>query len=101
MARPDHFGDSAGTWNRINRELWTELGMKVPFPALAEIRHIRQRRNSKQGNTELKLEAKILLAIRQGIPWEHAYSHNIEYIVSPSEGGLDQLSNIRLSEEIR
>lgn len=101
MARPDHFGDCAATWNRINRELWAELGMKVPYAALAEIRRIRSTRGGRQGNTEAKDETKILLAIKQGLEWQHAYGRSIEHIKPRAQGGLDVLANIRLSEDLR
>lgn len=97
MARPGHFGDSSGVWNQISRELFAELGMKVPPAALDEIRRIRAKRGGKQGNTEMKTEVKILLAIREGKPWELAHSRDIEYIVPRVDGGKDELSNIRLS----
>lgn len=101
MARPDHFGDSAGNFNKINRELWAELGMQVPLEALHEIRRIRSKRSGRQGNSEVKAETKILLAIRQGVPWEHASSREIEYITPRWRGGADELSNMKLSEHIR
>lgn len=74
--------------------------MKVPLEALHEIRRIRSKRSRKQGNSESKMEAKILLAIRQGIPWEHAYGKRIEYIVERRDGGRDELSNLRLSDTL-
>lgn len=98
MARPGHFGDSSGVWNRISRELFAELGLKVPPDALNEIRRIRQKRGGKQGNTEMKTEVKILLAIRQGILWQHAFGREIEYVVPRANGGKDELANIRLGE---
>lgn len=98
MARPDHFGDCAGTWNRISKELFHELGMSIPYDALAEIRRLRAKRGGKQGNTEMKDEVKILLAIRAGIPWQHAVSREIRYIVPRSDGGKDELANLSLTE---
>lgn len=101
MARRNHFGDSAGVFNAVNRQLWAELGMRVPYEALAEIRRIRSKRSGRQGNSEVKAETKILLAIRDGIPWQHASSHEVEYVVPRWRGGLDELSNMKLSERIR
>ena len=101
MARPDHFGDSSRVWNQINRALYGELGLRIPLDALVEIRRLRGKRGGKQGNTEVKTETKILLAIRAGLPWQHSYGRSIEYIVPHAQGGRDELENIRLSEVLR
>lgn len=96
MARANHFGDCAGTWNRVNKQLFSELGMRVPYEALAEIRRIRAKHGHKQGNSEMKAITRILLAIRQGMPWQHACGARIDYLVPQSEGGTDTLDNMRL-----
>jgi hypothetical protein len=105
MARPNHQGDSSGTFNRMCKELFKELGMRIPYDALSEIRRIyrKRRANGKAGagNTEHKMVLKILLAIRDGMEWQHAYSYNIEYIVPFSQGGIDNLNNVRLSTKMR
>lgn len=97
MARPGHLGDSSATWRKMQMELFKELGMQVPYEALAEIRRIRNKRNKRTGNTENKTIVKILLAIRDGIPWAHAFGREIEYIVPFKNGGKDRLDNVRLS----
>jgi hypothetical protein len=97
MSRPGHFGDCARNWNEVCRQLWQELGTRVPYEALEEIRRIRRKRSGKQGNSEGKLEAKILLAIKQGIDWHHAYGRSISYIIARRDGGKDELTNIQLT----
>lgn len=104
MARPGHFGDCAGTWNRLVKELWKLVGQQVlddhlkngKNSALMAIRKIRRSRDGKQGNSEVKMEAKILLCFRDGIPWTSAYASTIDYIISQRNGGKEELSNIRL-----
>jgi hypothetical protein len=104
MARPEHFGDCSAKWKRYAGFLFKELGMKVPYDALTAIRHLRDhnsgfsRRTGGAGNTEWKTIVKILLAIRDGLPWQWAYGRKIEYIKKASQGGRDTLANIRLSE---
>jgi hypothetical protein len=97
MARPDHFGDAAGRWNLINKELYKQLGLSIPKDALDKIREIRNSRRHKQGNTEVKREAKILIAIRDGIDWRMGEMMEIMFIQPRSEGGLEVASNVRLS----
>jgi hypothetical protein len=104
MPRPGHFGDCAGVWNKLVKELWLLVGEQVladhlksgPNSALMAIRRIRKSRNAKQGNSEIKLEAKILICFRDGIPWSTAFVRDIDYIVNWKDGGKEELSNIRL-----
>jgi hypothetical protein len=96
MARKGHFGDAAGRWNEINRQLWQEVGNRVPLEAVLKIREVRGLRNGRQGNTEMKREAKILLAIRDGIDWRFAESMEVDHKVAMRNGGEDVASNICL-----
>ena len=70
--------------------------MKVPYEALAEIRRIRALSGGRQGTTEVKRELKILLALRDGIPWETAGMMEIDHIQSRRDGGNESASNLRL-----
>lgn len=102
MARPGHFGDSSRLWRERCHELFRELGMSIPYDALTEIRRIRDDHGRKAtggaGNTEWKLIFKILLALKLGIPWRHAYGRKISYLVPQAKGGRDVLENITLSD---
>lgn len=73
--------------------------MRVPYDALAEIRRIRRKRDSNR-EADVKMEAKILLAIRQGMEWQHTYGRMIEYLTPLSSGGKDEPQNMRLSETL-
>jgi len=95
-ARANHYGDAAGVWNAINRELWAQLGMRVPVEAVRRIREIRARRRGKQGNTEMKRETKILLAIRDGVEWSLAEMMEIDHVQSMRDKGEEKASNLRL-----
>lgn len=96
MAQKDHFGDAAGRWNNINQELYRELGTKIPFEALTRIRQIRSKRGGRQGNTEVKAETKILLALRDGIDWRAAESMQIEHLLGQADHGTETAKNVKL-----
>lgn len=96
MARLNHFGDAAGRWNSINRELWQHLGSRVPVDAVRRIRHIRAARGGRQGNSEMKRETKILLAVRDNIDWRISEMMEIDHLVSMRDGGDEKASNLRL-----
>jgi hypothetical protein len=91
--------DSAATLNAACRELWVQLGMSIPYEALTEIRRIRAKRAGRQGTTELKTELKILLAIRDKIPWELGASMPIRYRIPPGDGGDHHAKNLHLGNE--
>ena|SRR5215467_11694606 len=91
--------DSAATLNDCCRDLWNELGMKVPYEALAEIRRIRGLRGGKQGVGEMKRELKILLAVRDGVPWQHTPVLELDHIISRADwqgGNFNAVGNLRL-----
>jgi hypothetical protein len=101
MARAGHFGDCSASFKRHAGELFRLLGMKLSYDALTEIRRIRDKpreRHGGPGNSDWKTIVKILLAERDGLPWQWAFGRRIEYIVPASKGGRDVLENIRLSD---
>lgn len=96
MARPGHFGDSAGSWNETNKQLYKILGMGIPVEAIRKIRQVRGSRNGIQGNTEQKKECKILLCILEGKDWRSFNIWNIDHKISYADGGTDSWDNLRL-----
>lgn len=93
--------DSAQTLNQCCQALWEELGMKVPYEALTEIRRIRKLRDGKQGVGEQKRELKILLALRDGLPWEQTHMMELDHIIARADwhgvpGEFDAVRNLKL-----
>lgn len=96
--KPGSFHDSSAGWNRIARELWAKVGDRVPREALDAIRRMREHRDKRQGKAEIKNEVRVLLAIYLGMPWEHNYGKEIQFITPQYMGGNFELSNLRLSK---
>jgi len=93
--------DDTAIWNGVNRELWAELGTRVPVEAVREIRERHRKRHWEgklmgQGKVKAKSEAKILLAVRDGIDWRNARLMEMDHIVSVRDGGKTEAKNLRL-----
>ena len=93
--------DDTAIWNGVNRELWQELGTRVPVEAVREIRDRHRKRSwngeqKGQNKVKLKTETKILLAVRQGIDWRNAKLMEMDHIVSVRDGGKTEAKNLRL-----
>ena len=97
MARKEHWGDRSAGWNSISRQLRNnakiEQAMLDDYELLSFIRKIREQ----TGNTALKRECKVLLAVRDDQDWRSATRYEVEFIVPMRDRGVDDdAANVRL-----
>lgn len=89
--------NSTSGYNQVARELWAELGDRIPADCREHIlKVVRKARGGKQGKGEVRTEIRLLLAIRQGLNWQMGNSGQLKWKVPASSGGRHEASNMFL-----